>query len=137
MITTFLKSLILLISIPVINSISFGLGTLIHTPTQTTITTLQYDSYQQAMILLIVSVGILLFMVETYHDRLLKNNLATSLIYVTTFTILATLTQEQFTFRPFEHSLTFASIYSIIITRLFLNKKLSATKEIMSLRKVP
>lgn len=123
---TLIKSLILFLSIPIINSLAFGLGTLVHNVSNTTITTQQYGAYQQSMILLISFTALAIFVFEILHYRFIKNNKITTALYVVSFTLMALFTQDQFVFRPLEHSLTFVSIISVVFSRLLLHKKLKA-----------
>ena len=113
-----LKSLFLFISIPLINSIAFGVGTLFHEMAQTEITAEQFSAYKLSMILLISFVGISIVLIETLHEFRFRNNRTTSLLYLGAFSLMAVLTLDQFSFRPFEHSLTFLSIVTVVFTRL-------------------
>ncbi len=121
--STIIKSAILFISIPLINSILFGIGTLIHSPNHSIISIEDFNAYHQATILLITATSISILAIELLHDFIVKNDTATTAIYLASFAILAFLTQEQFTFRPLEHGLTFICILSILVSRLYFKNK--------------
>ena len=62
--------------------------------------------------------------IELFERRLTDNDLEGALLlYAGVFVVMAAFTLEQFAFRPYEHSLTFASIMSVVATRHFLNMK--------------
>ena len=62
--STLLKSLLLFFSIPVINSLAFGLGTLVHEMHQATITAEQFAAYEETMILMIIGSALCIFGIE-------------------------------------------------------------------------
>lgn len=123
-----LKSIILFLSIPTFNSICFGIGTLLKSPTFTNISIEQFDSYHRSILLLTLTLFILILIIEVLHDFIISNHSTTTTIYIVSFFILAFLTKEQFTFRPFEHSLTFLCIASILVSRLYFKNNKAAFK---------
>ncbi len=125
---TIVKSVILFVSIPLLNSIAFGIAALFHEPQLSTLTADQIQEYQFAMILmtsvLLISIPVLELLY--YHAKLDNRRVVT--IYALIMISLAILTVDQFTFRPYEHSLTFISIVSLLFTREILNRKLKSVK---------
>jgi len=119
---TLTKSALLFLSIPFINAIAFGLGTLIHEMQFNTISDAQFAAYRTSMILLITAVALTILIAEFLHARKLRNNYYTSLLYLGSFSLIAWLTREQFSFRPWEHTLTFGSILTVPVTRIVLQK---------------
>ena len=128
--TTIAKSVILFLSIPLINSIVFGFGTFFHDMYQSTITQGQFQEYQNSMILMISILIVSIPILEMLYHYAKTSNRTTILIYSLIMSIIAVLTFDQFAFRPFEHSLTFLSIVSLLFTRELLNKKLMPTRHI-------
>lgn len=122
--TTIIKSIILFLSIPLINSISFGIGTMFHDVYQSTITQEQFQAYQVSMITMILILVVSIPLLETLYSFSKITNRTTIFIYLGVLLAIALLTLDQFAFRPYEHGLTFLSAASILLTREVLNKKL-------------
>lgn len=129
---TLFRSLLLLVSIPLLNSIAFGIGTLVHEMHISTITHEQYLTYQNAMVFMILAVGVAIFTIEMLYDLSRINNQVANVLYVISFLIAALGTANQFTFRPFEHSLTFMSVITVLASRHLLNKRLLKTRTVES-----
>ena len=128
--TSLLKAILLFISIPLINSISFAVGTLFHQIYQSAITEEQFAEYQRATVLMLVLLAVSIPVFEVLHDLKRISNRTTIRLYLVLFTIIAVLTSDQFSFRPYEHGLTFLSITSILITREFINRKFVSRKAV-------
>jgi len=120
-----IKSILLFFSIPLINSITFGIGTWFHTIYQSKITTEQFASYQTSMIIMITLTAIVIPVLETLFHKSLISNKTTRLSYIGLLIIIAVITFDQFSFRPYEHSLTFLSIGSVLFTRELFSKNLN------------
>lgn len=74
-------------------------------------------------------IGVSIFLLEILNDRKLIQHKTIIGLYFGIFGLLAILTWDQFSFRPFEHSLTFACAMSIIATRELLNKWLNTPEK--------
>lgn len=121
---TILKALMLFVSIPLINAMAFGVGNLFHDLSQSTISAEQYISYEMAMNIMIWASGFSVFIIEGLYDQFMIKNSVANLLYIIVFAIVAFSTSDQFVFRPYEHSLTFLSMMSVLASRIVLNKKL-------------
>ena len=121
---TLLKFFILFLSIPLINSIAFGIGTLFHEMHQATITQAQFAAYENAMIFMIILVGLSILIVEYLSDWGKLTHQQANLIYLGSFLVIGIVTWDQFIFRPYEHSLTYLSVWTVIPFRSYLNAKL-------------
>jgi CDP-diglyceride synthetase len=121
---TIIKSVILFLSIPLINSIAFGIGTIFHEMHQSIITQEQFQSYQVSMIIMIVVLIISIPLLELLYSYSKITNQTAILLYLGVLSTIAVLTFDQFSFRPYEHGLTFLSVASLLLTRELLNKKL-------------
>ena len=124
MIKTIFKSILLFISIPLINSIAFGIWSFIYNPKYSFRSQKTHESYENAMLFLIISVGISILIIELLYDKYKLNDSTANILYLGAFMIMAIFTHEQFIFRPLEHGLTFLSILSILLTRNFQNSKI-------------
>ena len=122
MLKTTLKSLLLFVSIPLLNSLAFGLGTLVHEPYQTTITASQFADYQSSMLFMVTFIAFAIFALEMLHDRWIRNHRTTTLLYVGAMAIVSLSTLEQLAFRPYEHGLTLLCAFTVIGSRLLLTR---------------
>lgn len=122
---TIIKATLLFISIPLINALMFAVASFFHEIHQSSISTAQFESYGEAINLMIYASGLAVFVIEGLYDLAIVKNSIAVLLYVVVFTIVAYLTSEQFVFRPYEHSLSFFAMVSVLLTRIFLNKKLN------------
>ena len=127
---TLFKSLLLFLSIPLLNSMTFGIGTLVHEVHVSTISPTQYETYQNAMVFMILTVAVTIIAIETLYDLGKINNPFANTLYVISFLIIALGTANQFTFRPFEHSLTFMSVITVLASRHVLNKRPLKTRTV-------
>ena len=114
---TILKSIALFLSIPILNSITFGIGTQFHDMHQSVITQEQFATYQFAMLAMIGVIGVSILAIETLFDGQLISNKTANWMYLGVFTFLAIVTYDQFLFRPYEHTLTFTCALSILASR--------------------
>ncbi len=118
-----LKSLLLFISIPLFNSIAFGIGSIFYNPQQSTINADQFIDYQNITITLLTILALSIPLIELVYQKLIKDNFKISLIYLTLVVVITVISFGQLTLRPLEHGLTLLCIASVILTRLLLNKK--------------
>ena len=123
---TIIKAIILFVSIPLMNAIVFGIASSFHEMHQSSITAAQYESYGEAINLMIYASGLAVFIIEGMYDLSIVKNAIAVLLYILVFGIVGYMTSDQFVFRPYEHSLSFFSMVSVLITRIYLNKKLQA-----------
>ena len=93
--------MLLFVSIPLLNSLAFGLGTLLHEPYQTTITASQYADYQSSMLFMVTFIAFTIFALELLHHRWTRSHRSTSLLYLGAFAIVTISTLEQPAFRPY------------------------------------
>jgi len=119
---TILKSLILLLSIPLINSILFGLAKLVHEMHYATISVEQYTAYQTSMAFVITAIALSILIIEALYNFHKINNKIASILYFLVFLFIASNTIDQFVLRPYEHSLTFFSITTVVFNRKMLSR---------------
>ena len=122
MFKTAIKATLLFLSIPLLNSIAFGLGTLVHEPFQSTITSAQFASYQSSMLFMVLFLAVAIFALETLHDRVLRNHRNTTLLYLGAMAIVVVATLDQLAFRPYEHGLTLVCSASVVGSRLWVGR---------------
>jgi hypothetical protein len=122
-----LKVIILFLSIPIINSIAFGIGTLFHKPYQSTITQSQFDAYSNSLILTVAITFVSILAIEWTSVKRSLSARSICLLYIGSFLLIAIVSWDQFLFRPYEHALTFLSICTVVITRLLLSKRKTST----------
>ncbi len=120
--TSLLKSLSLLVSIPLINSILFGIGTIFHEMFYSTISLEQMERYENVMIVMTVISAVSILLIERLYDTLTFDNKMAIVTYCAVFVLIAVLSYDQFIFRPYEHSLTYFSILTILVSRELINR---------------
>lgn len=118
------KSILIFLSIPLINSLAFGIGTLFFEMHRSTISHEQFQSYKISMLLMISILILAIPFIEGLFDTNKIKNRTADLLYFGVFITIAVLTKDQFFFRPYEHGLTFLSIFSLVLTRTFINNRL-------------
>lgn len=119
---TVLRSFILLLSAPLLNSILFGIASLFHEMYYSKISDQQHQDYQTSIPIMLVVLALSILVIEMlFHYRRLTNKSAIWL-YVASFVLIGTLTWNQFSIRPYEHGLSFVSIILILPIRLSLEK---------------
>jgi len=127
MLRTTLKSILLLLSIGLINSGAYAIAQQFHTPYGSTISSQQFAAYENSMQFLIVFMALAILIVELLHDRWHHRNELSTLLYGAVLCLALYGTLDQLHFRPYEHGLTLASCASVVISRLLLNRWLGAS----------
>ncbi|MFK8046266.1 MAG: hypothetical protein AB8B72_12295 [Crocinitomicaceae bacterium] len=120
---TIIKSLVLLLSIPLINLVANTFKFSSQLMYESISTLEQFEAYQFSTIFIVVTLVISVPLIEGLYDVGRINNLMASLLYLLSFSIIAIVTSDQFTFHLDEHIIIFLSVVSIIFTREVMNRK--------------
>lgn len=122
MFKTLLKSILLVVSIGIVNSMLFGILALFYDFRKHVITDEDFFNYEQSLIIMISILIFSIYSIESFYNARKISNSISWLIYTIVFAFLGILTFQQFEVRPIEHGLTFVSMLSILIVRIPLNK---------------
>lgn len=120
-----LRCLFLFVSIPLVNSIGYGVSSLLHHPFHTIIAPHQFAEYQKTTFSLVIALAIAIPAIEFLDFKKYISSKMATVLYLVFFVIIALFTYNQFLLRPYEHSLTFISITSILFSRTIIDKRCS------------
>ena len=121
---TIIRSLILFFSIPLFNVVTSGFSTIFHDIHHTIKSVEQFETYEFSLVFMLLLLAIAIPLIEGLYDSNMTTRSITILLYLGVFFTIAVVTFNQFSFRPYEHSLTFLSIVSIVLTREIICWKL-------------
>ncbi len=127
-----LRFIVLFLSMPLINSVLFGIGTLVHTMDRTYISPEQFSDYQQSTILMLSFSALAVLVIELLFAYSKIESRTASVGYLAMVIILIALTFGQFSFRPLEHGLTCGSMLLVIPFRLMLTQAFPSLFERLS-----
>ncbi len=107
---------------PLINALAFGFSAIFKNVHEASITMEQFEAYEFSMITMIGLLAVTIPLFEGLLDVGKITNKTVNVLYILLFIVITVLTVNQFSFRPYEHSLTLLSVVSLLATREFLNR---------------
>ena len=122
MFKTLLKSILLVISIGISNSILFGILSFFYDFKQKVITNEDFFNYEASLLFMLSTLILSIYSIESFYNVNKISNKSAILIYCLVFAFIGAFTYQQFEVRPVEHGITFISLTSVLIARIPLNK---------------